>query len=455
MIKLGSIARYKWLIAILAIGLAIRIYLAPYSTGSDIPQFAGFADTFLMHGLCFYKYSDGSKWFSEGWVYPWPYVYGPMLAILLAPIRFFIRSPMEAGWRGSTYYVYASLDWVVGVKALFILFDTLSAIILYILARRLGGGRWGILCLLLYYLNPMTIYISAIYGMFDQVALFFYLLTITFILRERLFASGLLAALTLLTKHTFLYPVTALFLYIIVRGRWRTLVFLAGAIVASAILLLPFIAGCPGSLGVLIKAVTSTSKPGYTEPIVYSFNGFSSLATLYHKEYGIDTLWAIEYWYIPSIALLLLVYAKLLRNPRCFLIPASLSYIVYTATYWRVNHQYLVPSIALLLLLAILEENKLARTTAILLTIWIGLWPVMFPTSWWFHAHIKEPNQQLINTIDKLTLMIFNEKAYVAYSLTLTILHYITIVLATIKREWTGRDLNPGPLGCKPSALPG
>lgn len=48
----------KRLIAILVPGLIIRLLLAPYTSGSDIAQFAGFADSMVKHGLEFFAYSD-------------------------------------------------------------------------------------------------------------------------------------------------------------------------------------------------------------------------------------------------------------------------------------------------------------------------------------------------------------------------------------------------------------
>ncbi len=46
---------------LLAPGLAVREALAPYTAGSDLAQFAGFADTLLKHGLEFFSYSDASR----------------------------------------------------------------------------------------------------------------------------------------------------------------------------------------------------------------------------------------------------------------------------------------------------------------------------------------------------------------------------------------------------------
>ncbi len=447
---LGSLRRlfrreYVYMLIVLGIGLFLRISIAPYSTGSDIPQFAGFADTFLRHGICFYKYVGAENWFSEKWPYPWPYVYGPMWALMLSPIRLFIGSPIEFGWRGSTYYVYAPMDWIVGVKAILIAFDTLSAILLYMILCRLKPGLWPLIGLALYYLNPMTIYISAIYGMFDQVALAFFL-TSLLLLDKRPFLSGVFLSLTLLTKHTFLYPAIMLLIRMILWRRWRAFThYLLGLLVTSIVLLAPFFIGCPGSHMVFIDTVLESSSPGYTYPIVYSFNGVSSLATYLHDEYGYDTVWVIKIWYIPAIILLIALVVKTIKHKIDPITLSAIAYIVYTATYWRVNHQYLVPTIALAIIMAVTTNNKVVKTLALTTTLTIALWPIIFPTSWWLHAHIKQPNYQLIELIDKLTLMVFEDKVYVIYSLTLTITQYIlittSIILKNIIPEKTTKNL--------------
>ena len=83
------------LILTILAGLGIRLYLAPYSTGSDIPQFYGFAGTMIRHPFDFYSYATGNHWETEGWPYGWPYVYGPVLAYLLALVRLIVGGERE------------------------------------------------------------------------------------------------------------------------------------------------------------------------------------------------------------------------------------------------------------------------------------------------------------------------------------------------------------------------
>ena len=429
--------RIRIILLVIAIlpGLVLRGVLAPYTTGSDIPQFAGFTDTFLRHGLCFYMYSDGSRALEEDWPYGWPYVYGPGLILLLAPLRLLAPTPVKHYWKGSTYYVYAPMDWIIASKSLFILFDTLSAIITYIIALYMTRSyKRSLLALIIYYYNPMTIYISSIYGMFDQVALAPLLLGsylyLKYGLNNKYGYTGLfLTGLSIAIKQTMLYPLLIFIIHILAKeGGWiRRVKGLTLIVIGASILFIPFFTACPQSLQVFIKAMGSVSKPGYTYPVVYSFNGLSSLATYINGCCGKDTLFMIEYWYIPAVTLLALVLLGYLYR-RDLPLYMAYAYIVYTATYWRVNHQYLVPTTASAIIILLLERRDSVRILSSILLILIALWPLMFPVSWWAHAHIEKPNKGLIEIMDMFSLMIFDDLYYLLYSLTLTTTQILLIL---------------------------
>ncbi|MCD6301186.1 MAG: hypothetical protein J7L82_03850, partial [Staphylothermus sp.] len=143
---------------------------------------------------------------------------------------------------------------------------------------------------------------------------------------------------------------------------------------------------------------------------------------------GKDTLYLITYWWVPALVLLTLLFVVYLKTKEPF-IPALLSYIVFQTTYWRVNHQYLVPGIAFLILLFVLMKGCIrCRIFSIATILLIGFWPIMFPTSWWAHVHIKEPNYFIWKLMDTFSLMIFDDIIYVLYALLLTIIQYSFIV---------------------------
>lgn len=427
--RLHSSSAIKALLFILLIAasLTVRVAPAPYSSGSDIPQFAAFADTFLRHGLCFYMYADGLRADTEGWPYSWAYPYGPMWVLMLTPLRLLAPDQVKHFWESGTYYVYVPIDWVVAVKSLLISFDIALGVLIVVIVWRRRSFLWGYLAGTAYLLNPMTIYISAIYGMFDQIVTLFLIISlITY--EERRVVSGAFTSLSLMTKQVVL-PALIPELISVARNFKDSIGYLVGAVLSALAIVLPFIVFCPESLEGFIRSLTSGVTPSYTYPICYSFNGISSLATYMHDITGGDYLALIKYWYVPYLALQALVALYYVKK-RDLVASSYLSYAAFIATYWRINHQYLVPLIALAILaLTLLPGSKFIKALVVASSIIMpGVWPIMFPTSWWFHVHIEEPSQWWINMIDKLTLMVFNSEYYVVYSMMLTLLLYATII---------------------------
>jgi Gpi18-like mannosyltransferase len=427
------------LAVILILMLLPRIALAPYTCGSDIAQFAGFADSFLRHKLCFYSYDDIEHSYSENWPYNWLYVYGPGLILLLAPLRELSPSPIIHYWDQSGYHVFVPLNWIIASKSLFISFDLLSTLMLYVIVRKMGlGEKYSALMTSLYAFNPITIYISSIYGMFDQIPLFLFLLGVYLMYLRggdnvNLVVGSFIVGMSLAFKHTLLLPALMIFYDILIRRENRMRLIMSSSLITGGILLfIPFIVACPSSLWNMIRMVSTQSKPYYTLPLSYSFNGISSLATYIHMTTGRDTIALISLWWVPTIVLtiVLLILYKRCRDPILF---TGISYIVFTATYWRINYQYLVPAVAFAILLAVrLRDYRRIVILAFVYILTVGLWTILFPISWWTHVHIENPNISLWRLLDRLSLMVFNDKVYVIYSLFLTALEYLLIILTLL-----------------------
>lgn len=414
------------LLLIVLVGILVRVPFLWTTCGSDVVQFAGFTDTFLHHGFHFYDYNYLEAP-GNNWPYPWKYIYGPVLLLILAPLRLIAPDPVKVV-RDHGLNIYASPSWCGIVKSVFSLFDVLTGILIYYTARRIFSTSRLVAAIasLLYLLNPMTIYISAIYGMFDNMALFFMLLGLYMYMDGRHMLAGLfIAGFSVSVKQTILPSLLVLITDVFKKhGLSGTslkyiMVILTGALVPFT----PFIIASPGTMGSLLNALLESSKPGYTEPVVYSFNGLSSLITYNFRGY----IWVIESWWVfftvITLSLLLLYY----KQGSNLLLCVSLAYIAFTAFYWRVNHQYLVPLIAYISLLLVTGENAVSKPLLLFTYIWIGLWPVAFPTSWWSHVHIENPDVNIWRLLDSITLMIFDPAFYVAYSLALTTSFYIII----------------------------
>ncbi len=411
------------LAVILLVGLAVRLTLAPFSSGSDIVQFAGFAKTIQRHGFCFYNYA--AKYYSERWPYNWPYIYGPVLAYILGLLSYI--TPPEYTIHPSRYpHVCVSTSWVFTVKLVFIVFDTIVALLIYKTTRRSA-------LFVLYYLNPAVIYTSSIYGMFDQIPLALMLLSLT-LLEKKPKIAGVLLATALLTKQTVLFPVLGVLIAVIFHYRSLLVKVLLGFTLGVLIVFLPILTTCPESLMRLSVTIRETSymwRPNYVKPLMYSFNGLTSILTLIHSKLGLETLWFIEHWYLYTLILLPLLVLYTLRERDIYL-NTLLYYLLFTTTYWGINYQYLTPLIGLLAVgLARKTHSHNIRLYRILI-LYTASWFFIFPVKWWFYAHIEEPNKILVEALYAISLNIYVDDYYAYYSLVLTLLEYTTLLSMTL-----------------------
>jgi len=405
---------------VLLTGLVLRILPAPISTGSDIAQFAGFADTFLRHGACFYKYASASRWRSEGWPYNWPYVYGPIWITILGGLRFASPEKLTMFWRERTYYIYVPRSWIVAVKSVLILGDAASAILLYLIIRKRLGGKWGLASMALYFLSPATIYVSSIYGMFDQIALAL-LLGGLLLLDENPLAAGVLSGYAFMAKQVVGPPILGLIMYLALRRGGILRSYALGLVVGLLTPLLPFMIACPSSIPGMFKSMAAAPNPGPVKPLSYDFNGFSSIATYLYNTRSIGSaLSLIRYWWVAFLILLALALYGLYRRPGRNMYDYMLAvYIVFLASYWRVNYQYMVVFLGLAAL-ALPYMKACSRLGSIQAYIAVNAWVFIYPLSWWFHVHVRHPNINAWRIVDKMTLMVFDDAFYVAYALGLT-----------------------------------
>ena len=131
-----AIAAPLFYAALLAVA-ALRVLTLPAS-GSDIPQFAGFGETMLSSGPCFYV--SASTPLGEEWPYPWLYPYGPLWALVLAGLASLVPGRPSWWWEGSVYVVRVPSDWVYAVKTVL---NAADAAVAYLIYKIVGGGWRG------------------------------------------------------------------------------------------------------------------------------------------------------------------------------------------------------------------------------------------------------------------------------------------------------------------------
>ena len=388
----GKTARLRRavLVALIVLAFAFRLFVAPYSSGSDIPQFAGFVDTLLSSGPCFYVSASTPQ--GEPWPYPWLYPYGPTLVLLLAiPCRV-VKARPEWGWVDGTYIVSVPGSLAAAVKSVFIAGDAAVTLAIYLIARKRAGPDTALALAAAYALSPAVVYTSSIYGMFDQVAAAFLLAAVA---ARSPGLRGFLAGLALATKPTLILPSLAVALT--GRGRIRSLAALALAI---AVLTAPFVMPCPESLKGILGALTWRGGPTIPLPSVYSFSWLGSIVAYLYEARGVDYSRVLEAW--PILALVLAIPAlKASRTPA----RAALAfYLVFTASSWSVNYQYLTPLVALILAAYPELRSRLSRLLASLIVVHASVWPILYPSEFWFSVHTHQQNSLAARLVSALTL---------------------------------------------------
>ena len=133
--------------------------------------------------------------------------------------------------------------------------------------------------------------------------------------------------------------------------------------------------------------------------------------------------------YILTLILLPFIALGILSTPSLYKV-FTLCYLLFTATYWGINYQYLVPEIAFTAIAFTEEKDRRLKLLYIATAIYIAIWTFLYPVEWWFRAHIEHPNTALANFIGRLSLNIYCDYIYALYSLFLTQLHY-AIMLET------------------------
>ncbi len=434
-------ARLEAIIALtlLLVGSILRILFAPYSTGSDIAQFYGFARSFSADPLCIYMHETST---SREWPYSWLYPYGPFFAFLLSIVYELVGDHgdmVEWWWEGDRYVVVVDRVWILSLKAVFIAGDIIAAYLLYRIAKPRGMDR-GLLLAALYYFSPIVVYTSSIYGMFDSIALAFMLASLA--ITHRPLVSGIMAGTAVMVKQTMILPVLLTGLVLVMGATKRLFWYIIGVVLAVSLPLSLILLSCPESSFGLVLALQYQSQVYYPKPLVYSMNGFSSIATYINDVYGYDTLTILRLWPLTlgliSVAVIMRALdAKVLRDP---ILTASLGYIAFIISYWRINPQYLAPLAAFTLLLLFKCGNTSSRLRAAIISsfIIVNMWPMIYPVDFWFHVHIEEPNEEVRSIVRLLSLNIYDNIVYVAYSLVLSITLLIVLFYILYKCKIMG-----------------
>jgi Gpi18-like mannosyltransferase len=270
---------------------------------------------------------------------------------------------------------------------------------------------------IIYAFNPITIFISAIWGQMDAVLLSAMLGAVYFMLKGRLIPTILLTALAVLIKPQGLFLIPAIVLTQWWRHRWdKWLIGIAGGIVGGWLLILPF-------------TIASAKHHGLLGPVTFMWEKMQATAGTYPyssvnafnlwmptKMWQPDNrlFWVVEHRYV-GLALLvgtlavvawsafkqrldlrssrvMLVFAIVLLG--CFLLPT------------RMHERYLFPAVAMLAVAAAFNRNirwnYWAFSVTALLNILYAYFVYYSPGKWW------DPLKQYMESLWGLEMVMLN-----------------------------------------------
>jgi uncharacterized membrane protein len=171
------------------------------------------------------------------------------------------------------------------VKLPLILSDLIIALLIYKLVKRyLGDERVAVSACALWFLNPLTIWVSSGWGMFDTLPALFTVLGLYFMLDKKFAYAGISLALSIVMKYYAVVLVFPLLLVAWEKGRWRGLAESLGS-TAAVILVLsaPLLAKTASSYTTLVGGSASSG-------LSYSGLSFWTAITLFHAGINVSLI---------------------------------------------------------------------------------------------------------------------------------------------------------------------
>ena len=300
---------------VLIIGLALRLAIAP----------------FFAHPFDVYAWYVNGQNFVNGvypfWTYFVPYSYSLFLFAFPATLLFDFLSkfvptfsmPMSslnpilnpgAPWNIT---VVPGILFDLLVKLPLIASDALIAYLLYkFVLKHVGDEKSALFVSALWFLNPLTIWISSGWGMFDTLPTLFTVLSLYFALEKRFELAGISVAVAIAMKYYAVVLVIPLMILSLMNdGKIRTAKVFLYTGLSCAILFLPY-------LSRVLSGFSQTISGGSTTEIHYSGLSFWSALTLFYSNFNqaliasllvvvslaLSYAWIWKYWSMQDITTL-------------------------------------------------------------------------------------------------------------------------------------------------------
>lgn len=325
------------ILIISVVGLVIRYFVGVIFTyPRDIASWALNIDNYL----------------SNGGIYGLPgHYYTPVWGYILAPIAFIMgkfgipTSFMNPDYMGGSeiypwFTVVPSWDFILIIKTLLFVVDLLVAFVLFkIVVEITDDERKATMAFAIWFLCPLTIDISAIRVMFENIEILFALMSILLILKNMHFTAGIFIGLSLMTKpYVIIMGIVAIGWIFARSGSIKSLFsFLIGSCISILAVMLPVIlAGEFGDSMLWLTMRASDTTSGYNAvlnilPIVLGISCVLSFLTAWFKWKDPQIFFLISFMLTGAfLASPGNVQYYLLLLPLAILVESKLMWIFYT-----------------------------------------------------------------------------------------------------------------------------
>jgi Gpi18-like mannosyltransferase len=299
-------------------GVVARLALAPISSQGDLETFWLSAQRFTITGFDFFYFTHTSTGF---WAYPPIWLWLATAAYLL--------SFSSTGYDTSFLFL---------IKLPMILADVGVAYVLY----QLLGGEKGKLAATLWLVNPMSIFITSIFGQFDALVPALLIISVLGLRRGKTASSGVVYGASVMTKQYAIFAAPAIFANVLRdKGRKDALKFVLGASATAFLISLPFLIS--GARGLYLDQIWLTRSSVDYDDACCQFAGVFQFLSWLHDSYGLNFLSVFNLSYFAMFLVLGLATGVALS---CRRIDYGKTYLMSMAAFltlsWYVNPQYTI-----------------------------------------------------------------------------------------------------------------
>lgn len=381
------------LLWVVLIGFAVRLAVAPWTswTYDTYPFYQGIVDTLACigpYGHMAYSYPPAYAYVAA------PFAW--MLSLFLDPSQWIIFQPSLVGVGQITGMVNPMVTnpaFNLAFKMPLMIADYLTAVLLYHFVSLMKDRESARRVFVLWFLNPLVIFISSIYGNFDVLAVFFSVLSLYSMYRKMYLSAGLAIGLGIAFKLFPMYLGLFYFAYLLglAIAEWRNSVlivpnlrnlgsFLAGgALGVSSILIMVF---TDPSIMVFLTGRMGTNDMGGINVwgLLRTANALISGGGL--PSNTLSTVTVISNYLLIAILFIVLIYVFVMlkgskeTNEKQLLF-GSMTVFIILLLFQSITHaHYLIWALPFVLLCSVYQERfemKMALMTIAGVVFWLSL----------------------------------------------------------------------------------